>query len=259
MNFGKVIAGFGLLVLIGVCGCGAGKEKSNPGKLTRLNEQQIEILEQEGLPTDIEKLSASQKRCIMKIDAMMNYMEETYGEEFVFDGYNEPEILDKREKLYVYRAVDTDKTSLIEVDRKWENDEWVYEDDYLCAYAASYWKELVREYLKDLLQEDQFKIRCMYAGYENDATTENIKKDFKKYTCNPSAYIDIDGGSVSEKEYEELINNLKRFAKEEGFENFGMFLLKKGVMQRKEELSENDEIEYSFEEEEDYIRVDYLL
>lgn len=137
MNFGKVIAGLGLIVIIGACGCSMGKEETDE-ELTELTEQQIEILEQEGMPTDINQLSELQKYDIQKIDEMMNYMEETYGEEFVFDGYHEPELLDRWDKVYVYRAADTDKTSLITVKRKWENGEWVYEDEYLFAYADTF-------------------------------------------------------------------------------------------------------------------------
>ena len=230
MNFGKVIAGFGLLVLIGVCGCGAGKEKSNPGKLTRLNEQQIEILEQEGLPTDIEKLSASQKRCIMKIDEMMNYMEETYGEEFVFDGFNEAEILDKWEKIYVYRAVDTDKTSSITVKRKWENGEWVYEDEYLNDYEADYWKNMIKSYLKNWLEEDDYVI-CCYATVSLDATKEDIDEDFKK--CgSASAYLYVDGGAIDEKEYEYMVDDLRKWATKEEFRSFSVSLIKDGMLKQ---------------------------
>ena len=67
MNFGKVIAGLSLIAMIAMCGCGMGKEVTEK-EVTELNEQQKEILEQEGLQTDIEELSASQKRCIMKTD-----------------------------------------------------------------------------------------------------------------------------------------------------------------------------------------------
>ena len=261
MNFGKVIAGLSLIAMIAVCGCGMGKETTNKKTLTELTEQQKEILEQEGLPTDIEELSASQKRCIMKIDEMMNYMEETYGEEFVFDGFNEAEILDRWEKIYVYRAVDTDKTSSITVKRKWENGEWVYEDEYLFAYATSYWEELIRGYLKETLKENQFIVEC-YAGYENDATVENIKKDFKKYSFCNSAYVYIDGGTVSEEEYEKLVKKLKKFGQEQKFGYFSMDLLKKGVIQRrkKEKLSgSEDEYTYASDDDNDYSRHDILV
>lgn len=260
MNFGKVIAGLGLIVIIGVCGCSMGKEETDE-ELTELTEQQIEILEQEGMPTDINKLSESQKYDIQKIDEMMNYMEETYGEEFVFDGFNEAEILDRWEKIYVYRAVDTDKTSSITVKRKWEDGEWVYEDEYLFAYATSYWKELIRDYLKGLLREDQFILEC-HAGYENDATVENIKKDLKKYSFCNTVYVYIDGGTVSEEEYEKLAKDLKKFGEEEGFWYFSMDLLKKGVIQRrkKEKLGgSEDEYTYDSDDGNDYSRHDILV
>ena len=206
MNFGKVIAGLGLIVIIGACGCSMGKEETDE-ELTELTEQQIEILEQEGLPTDINQLSELQKYDIQKIDEMMNYMEETYGEEFVFDGYHEPELLDRWDKVYVYRAADTDKTSLITVKRKWENGEWVYEDEYLFAYADTFQKELLEKQLNNVLNDNQYKIKG-FSGLKNDATFENIKKDFKKYTYG-GASIYVDGGTVSEEEYEELVKNWK--------------------------------------------------
>ena len=206
MNFGKVIAGLGLIVIIGACGCSMGKEETDE-ELTELTEQQIEILEQEGMPTDINQLSELQKYDIQKIDEMMNYMEETYGEEFVFDGYHEPELLDRWDKVYVYRAADTDKTSLITVKRKWENGEWVYEDEYLFAYADTFQKELLEKQLNNVLNDDQYKIKG-FSGLKNDATFENIKKDFKKYTYG-GASIYVDGGTVSEEEYEELVKNWK--------------------------------------------------
>ena len=40
MNFGKVIAGLGLIVIIGACGCSMGKEETDE-ELTELTEQQI--------------------------------------------------------------------------------------------------------------------------------------------------------------------------------------------------------------------------
>lgn len=250
MNFRKVIAGLGLIVIIGACGCSMGKEDTDE-ELTELTEQQIEILEQEGMPTDINQLSELQKYDIQKIDEMMTYMEETYGEEFVFDGYHEPELLDRWEKLYVYRAVDTDKTSLIEVERMQENGEWVYDDDYLCAYADTFWKELLEKHLNNMLDDNEYRIKG-FSGLKNDATFENIKKDFKKYTYG-GASIYVDGGTVSEEKYMELVKDLRKFGKEEGFEDiFSITLLKKGVMQQIEptELSE-----YRF----DCIRHDNML
>lgn len=246
MNFGKVIAGLSLITMIAVCGCGMGKETTNEKTLTELTEQQKEILEQEGLPTDIEELSASQKRCIMKIDEMMNYMEETYGEEFVFDGFNEAEILDKWEKIYVYRAVDTDKTSSITVKRKWEDGEWVYEDEYLNDYAADYWKHMIKAYLKNWLEEDGYVI-CCYATISLDATKEDIDADFKK--CgSASAYLYVDGGAIHEKEYECMVDGLRKWATKEEFRSFSVSLIKDGMLKEIEpgkwDACEDCEIKY---------------
>lgn len=58
-----------------------------------------------------------------------------------------------------------------------------------------------------MLNDNQYKIKG-FSGLKNDATFENIKKDFKKYTYG-GASIYVDGGTVSEEEYEELVKNWK--------------------------------------------------
>ena len=231
MNFRKVIAGLSLITMIAVCGCGMGKETTNKKTLTELTEQQKESLEQEGLPTDIEELSTSQKRDIMRIDEMMTYMEDTYGEEFVFAGYIEPGVLEK-EELDVYRAGDTDKTSIIAVKRSWEDGEWVYEDEYLNDYDADYWESMVKEYLKNWLREDEFVI-CCYTAIDLDATKEDIDKDFKK-CADADVYVYVDGGAIEEDKYEALLKDLRKWARKEEFSIFSMYLVKEGVLQQTE-------------------------
>ena len=49
-----------------------------------LNEWQIDLLESQGLPTDIEQLSPSQKRSIQLIYEMITYLNEKYDEVFVY-------------------------------------------------------------------------------------------------------------------------------------------------------------------------------
>ncbi|MBQ9895010.1 MAG: hypothetical protein IJM38_06420, partial [Ruminococcus sp.] len=66
-----------------------------------LNEWQIDLLESQGLPTDIEQLSPTQKRSIQHIYEMITYLNEKYDEEFVYAGYVEPGLMDE-ETLYAY-------------------------------------------------------------------------------------------------------------------------------------------------------------
>ena len=78
-----------------------------------LNEWQMDLLESQGLPTDIEQLSPSQKRSIQHIYEMITYLNEKYDEEFVYAGYVEPGVMDE-EVLYA-RTLSDEKQRAVTV------------------------------------------------------------------------------------------------------------------------------------------------
>ncbi len=87
-----------------VSSCGKADNSSSGHKWLNsetLNEWQKSLLKAEGLPTDIEQLSPSQKRSIQHIYEMITYLNEKYDEEFVYAGYVEPGVMDE-ETLYAY-------------------------------------------------------------------------------------------------------------------------------------------------------------
>ncbi|MCF0109031.1 MAG: hypothetical protein HUJ57_02905, partial [Erysipelotrichaceae bacterium] len=51
-----------------------------------LTQRQKDILAEQGLPTDYEKLTTSQKGAISAIEDLLSYLEETHNEEFTFSG-----------------------------------------------------------------------------------------------------------------------------------------------------------------------------
>ena len=73
-----------------ITSCGKSNSSSQTGHKWQnsetLNEWQKSLLESQGLPTDIEQLSPTQKRSIQHIYEMITYLNEKYGEEFVYKG-----------------------------------------------------------------------------------------------------------------------------------------------------------------------------
>ena len=115
-----------------------------------LNEWQIDLLESQGLPTDIEQLSPSQKRSIQHIYEMITYLNEKYDEEFVYAGYVEPGVMDE-ETLYARSLSDKNQRSVtVTID-----DNGDFTDDYQGASVADYCEKLIGDYIKDYFKSDE--------------------------------------------------------------------------------------------------------
>lgn len=107
-----------------------------------LNEWQKNLLEAEGLPTDIEKLTPTQKRSIQHIYEMITYLNEKYGEEFIYKGYIEPGAM-QSEELYAYSLSDNKKrTVTVKIDSDGN-----LTDDYQSKSVADYCEELIDDWI----------------------------------------------------------------------------------------------------------------
>ena len=117
-----------------------------------LNEWQKNLLEAEGLPTDIEKLTPTQKRSIQHIYEMITYLNEKYGEEFVYKGYIEPGAM-QSEELYAYSLSDKKKrTVTVKIDSDGN-----LTDDYQSRSVADYCEELIDDWIHSYLGTDDYR------------------------------------------------------------------------------------------------------
>ena len=80
----KLLALIGVMaMLLSSCAIGG---KGEDDTTVYLNQRQKDILAEQGLPTDYEKLTTSQKGAITAIEDLLSYLEETHNEEFTFSG-----------------------------------------------------------------------------------------------------------------------------------------------------------------------------
>lgn len=63
------------------------KKKSEGDSVVVLNQRQIDILSEQGLPTDYEQLTMTQKGAITAIERFLSYLESKHSDEFIFAGY----------------------------------------------------------------------------------------------------------------------------------------------------------------------------
>ena len=143
-----------ILAVSMVTSCGKSNSSSQTGhkweNSETLNEWQKSLLEAQGLPTDIEKLTSSQKRSIQHIYEMITYLNEKYDEEFVYAGYVEPGLMDE-ETLYARSLSDKKKrTVTVKIDSDGD-----FIDDYMGSSVADYCEKLIGDYIRSYFDSDE--------------------------------------------------------------------------------------------------------
>ena len=131
------------IILFSFClvGCSSQKEQK-----PKLNEWQIELLEAEGLPTDYDELSLKQQNSIDRIWTMISYLNDKYGEEFIYVKYI-PQELNQSESLIAYPRSSGSGNGKYYVTVKNKNGEFV--DDYSDNSVKALAEELTNDFLKE--------------------------------------------------------------------------------------------------------------
>ena len=159
-----------------VSSCGKAGNSSSGHKWQNsdtLNEWQIDLLEAQELPTDIEQLTPSQKRSIQHIYEMITYLNEKYDEEFVYAGYVEPGVMDE-ETLYAYPkqfgAEGGKNTVEVTLDEKGN-----FTDTYSDMGVSSYLEKLIGDYVRGYFKSDEltYYISDYYSEINDIKEVEN--------------------------------------------------------------------------------------
>ncbi len=142
-----------------------------------LNEWQKSLLKAEGLPTDIEQLSPSQKCSIQHIYEMITYLNEKYDEEFVYAGYVEPSVMDE-ETLYAYPkqfGPEGGKNTVeVTLDEKGN-----FTDTYSDMGVSSYLEKLIGDYVRGYFKSDEIAYFMTVNDSNIDSMAEVGNGDFQ--------------------------------------------------------------------------------
>ncbi len=145
-----------IAVALSACGLDFRQEKKDPGQEQEivLTERQKEILRENGLPEDYAALSDLQKSGITAIEHMLTHLEDTYHEEFVYNGYVPPGGVDP-EYLTAYRKADPQE-KLITVYRSYDGSQFIYRDDYQEVVLADAYEAELADFFAQYLPRDNF-------------------------------------------------------------------------------------------------------
>lgn len=158
----------GIVIIIGIGACSCNMKRNEDSKKTKigsgnkiaelvLNERQKEILEEVGLPTDVEELTYTQKSAIIAIDEMLTVVEEKYNRSFSYAGYVAPGLLEY-EHLIAYPSDGARSIDCFEV-RKVEGENGAeYEDDYMLVAIRDDYAKYVEELISSNLHTENIKV-----------------------------------------------------------------------------------------------------
>ena len=172
-----------------------------------LTARQKQILKQEGLPLDYEKLNDTQKSAIECIEDIFKYLDKTYPKEkFEYSGYVpystlEPEHLiveSQYGEVTVNRYVSTDSP----------NDPPTFKDDFKDVKAADIYATVVDDYLAKKYDTDKYLVDVSVSKYLDDTfDTKTIAQN-----CNCCVYLYVDD-SLGLKVFKDISKDLVDFMK----------------------------------------------
>ena len=138
-----------------------------------LNDRQIEICTERGIPTEIDNMTEKQKKNIFRIEELLVYLEEKYDTEFFFLEYFEKSV-DNDEQLLAY----TDDTSIFDYTTLTIVDFDEFKDDYIFQSYKNTIRIDLWEYFTNIFKSKIF-ISSGFSDAEhgNDSNIEELKNN----------------------------------------------------------------------------------
>lgn len=121
-----------------------------------LNDRQVGILKEEGLPTSYEDLNISQKNAIVAIEDMLQYLDKKYEIRFLYGGSYTPSVGVETDSITAFAEGDNDSSNIITVYRDFESSEYIYDDDYEEILASYDYIKILEEFIKETGIVDDF-------------------------------------------------------------------------------------------------------
>lgn len=122
-----------------------------------MTERQKKILSDAGLPQDEAALTDSQRQAVFAIEEMLTYLEDSYGETFLYKGYV-PESDADQETLFAVAQNDTYERT-VTVTRFEENGKRVMKDNYQALQLEEEYQKAVEAHLKDTVVGDKVLVQ----------------------------------------------------------------------------------------------------
>ena len=199
------------LILTLVCLTSCGKTGTSGHKWQNsdtLNEWQMDLLEAQGLPTDIEKLTPMQKLSIQHIYEMITYLNDKYDEEFVYAGYIQSGLMDEETLLAYPKKYGADVgRNMVEVT---VDDNGDFTDNYSSIEIRDYCEKLYNDFIRDYFNSDEAVLLINYFSSDIDSLKE-IKGDDFEYKVGGTNIICISDEICNEESIKDFMVSFAEF------------------------------------------------
>lgn len=176
------------LLCFTLCGCSlirrTNRNKTSKIKvteITELTERQKKVLESEGLPTDIDKLSYKQKLGIINIEMAFEYLDDKYkGVEFEYLSHYLASIMGKEKTNFVPKGYDKDDHRNIVTVEKERGGNYDDNNGYILVIVRETTEKVITDYLESYFGKGNVKVYVhpYLAEIEyDDEINENTVKD----------------------------------------------------------------------------------
>ena len=190
-----------LLALGCVCGCHQKTSYSTqPNESVELNNRQKSILTKEGLSTNYNELSASQKSAIVSIESMLNYLEDKYDTEFVYVSYLSQSPTEN-EELTAYPL--GNKAFSCKVTHTQNG----YQDNYVLVATTDMYESYLISQIQNLTPGQNITVFTDLTKTTLNQVPETASE--LENTTEAAVWIFLDGSSFKQTEFNDFVNKTK--------------------------------------------------
>ena len=176
-----------------------------------LTDRQKEILKAAGLSTEYEELTDVQKESIVDIERALEYLEKTYGKEFVYTAYQLPDLLDGGRTVKCYEADDPDERPItVTIGYNNESKQYTFTDDYDMVLASRLHEQALYDYFCRETEATPSAVVSTVFEINGDVAADTVIRNTGAFTN-----VLFSASATDEKKLRELANDYARWVTED--------------------------------------------
>ena len=177
----------------------------------QLDDWQINVLKEKGLPTDYNELKIGQQDSIYRMGMMHRYLVDKYGIEFEYAGYYQSGFGQKEELIVMPEGADeNDSRSIVSVREK----DGEFSDNYGDYEVLMYIENMYEEHAKEFFKSDKINAIAVSVNYNRLGYSQLENGEIFHNNLAISAVIYISDEICNRNKCEEYVNELRRYLSE---------------------------------------------